>query len=104
MKALLVGADRLGNIPAVLLEHGISVLAHVPGRSTACQRAEQAVPAGAQLVILFTDFVGHNVMWAYRKAAKRQGLRIVTCRRSTCSLRVALAKGTTRPPAQAIGR
>jgi hypothetical protein len=90
MKALLVGADRLGNIPQVLTEYGISVMRHVSGRDPSAQRADRSVPAGAELVIMFTDFLGHNVMRGYRDAARRQGLAVVACRRSTCSLRGAL--------------
>jgi len=90
MKALLVGADRLGNIPQVLTEYGISVARHVSGREPAAQRADRALPAGTELLILFTDFLGHNVMRGYREAARRQGTPVVACRRSTCSLRGAL--------------
>lgn len=90
MNALLVGADRLGNIPQLLAEYGISILRHVSGRAPAAQRSEPSVPAGTELLILFTDFLGHNAMRGYRDAARRNGLRIVACRRSTCSLRCAL--------------
>ncbi len=90
MNALVVGADRLGNIPQVLDEYGISVLRHISGRDPSAQRADRSVPAGADLLILFTDFLGHNVMRGYREAARRQGLRVLACRRSTCSLRGAL--------------
>ncbi|RPH58497.1 MAG: DUF2325 domain-containing protein, partial [Burkholderiales bacterium] len=88
--ALLVGADRLGNIPQVLAEYGISIIRHVSGRDPSSQRADRAVPAGAELMIMFTDFLGHNVMRGYRDAARRRGLPVVACRRSTCSLRGAL--------------
>lgn len=90
MKAVLVGADRLGNIPEVLTEYGISVIRHVSGREPSAQRSGRTVPTGAELLILFTDFLGHNVMRGYRDAARRQGLPVVACRRSTCSLRGAL--------------
>ncbi len=90
MKALVVGADRLGNIPQLLTEYGISVMRHVSGRDPSSQRADRAVPSGVDLLILFTDFLGHNVMRSYRDAARRQGLRVLACRRSTCSLQGAL--------------
>ncbi len=90
MKALVVGADRLGNIPQVLTEYGISIMRHVSGRDPSAQRADRSVPAGAELLILFTDFLGHNVMRGYREAARRQGLAVLACRRSTCSLRGAI--------------
>lgn len=90
MKALLVGADRLGNIPQVLTEYGISILRHVSGRDPSEQRGERSMPAGAEMLILFTDFLGHNVMRGYREAARRRGVPVLACRRSTCSLRGAL--------------
>ena len=90
MKALVVGADRLGNIPQLLTEYGISVMRHVSGRDPSSQRADRALPSGVDLLILFTDFLGHNVMRSYRDAARRQGLRVLACRRSTCSLQGAL--------------
>lgn len=90
MKALVVGADRLGNIPQLLTEYGISVMRHVSGRDPSSQRADRAVPSGVDLLILFTDFLGHNVMRGYRDAARRQGLPVLACRRSVCSLRGAL--------------
>ncbi|MCC7059044.1 MAG: DUF2325 domain-containing protein [Burkholderiaceae bacterium] len=90
MKALLVGADRLGNIPQVLTEYGISIMRHVSGRDPSAQRGERTMPAGAEMLILFTDFLGHNVMRGYRDAARKQGVPVLACRRSTCSLRGAL--------------
>lgn len=90
MKATLVGADRLGNIPQALLERGIDVLRHINAREPAGQRRSRGLPAGTELLILFTDFLGHNVMRGYRDAARRQGLPVLACRRSTCSLRGAI--------------
>ena len=90
MNALLVGADRLGNIPDLLAEYGIRIARHVTGRDPSAQRAERTVPGGIDIMILFTDFVGHNVMRGYRDAARRNGTRFLACRRSVCSLRSAL--------------
>ena len=62
-----------------------------PNRARAsAQRAARPVPAGAEMLILFTAFLGHNVMRGYREAARRQGLPVLACRRSTCSLRGAI--------------
>ena len=90
MNALVVGADRLGNIPSLLEEYGIRVASHVSGRAPARQRAAPTLPAGVGMVILFTDFLGHNVMRSYRAAAGREGVRVVCCRRSVCALKQAL--------------
>lgn len=90
MDAVLVGADRLGNIPDVLAGFGLRICHHVTGREPKHQRTAPRLPSSAGLVILFTDFLGHNVMKAFREAARERGVPVVACRRSTCALRVAL--------------
>ncbi|MBD5804671.1 hypothetical protein AZOA_41160 [Azoarcus sp. Aa7] len=92
MDALIVGADRLGNIPNVLSEFGIRIAGHVSGRDTAHQRRTATLPAGIGMVILFTDFLGHNVMQRFREAASKEGAAVVCCRRSVCALQQALGK------------
>ncbi len=92
MDALLVGADRLGNIPDVLDRYGIRIASHVSGRDTSHQRRSASLPSGIGMVILFTDFLGHNVMQRFREAATREGVMFVCCRRSTCALQQALGK------------
>jgi len=92
MNALVVGADRLGNIPDVLAEAGIGIAKHISGRDPAHQKRVSGLPSGIELVILFTDFLGHNVMKSFREAARAQGLPVLCCRRSTCSVKQALAQ------------
>lgn len=96
MDALIVGADRLGNIPNVLSEFGIRIAGHVSGRETAHQRRTATLPAGIGMVILFTDFLGHNVMQRFREAASKEGAAVVCCRRSVCALQQALGKRVGR--------
>lgn len=96
MDALIVGADRLGNIPNVLSEFGIRIAGHVSGRETAHQRRTATLPAGIGMVILFTDFLGHNVMQRFREAASKEGAAVVCCRRSVCALQQALGKRVDR--------
>lgn len=99
MRALLVGADRLGNIPEVLADHGISVVGHVSGRNPAHQRRMGDSGRQADLMILFTDFLGHNVMKQFRDLAGRQGMRVLACRRSVSCLVASLAGlGLAAPP------
>lgn len=90
MNALVVGADRLGNIPDLLAAYGIRIAGHLSGRDRSHQRAPGTLPAGIGMVILFTDFLGHNVMRGYREVACREGVRVVCCRRSVCALERAL--------------
>ena len=105
MNATVVGADRLGNIPAALEAQGMRVLCHISGRAAAEQRRPSGLPRGTDLLILFTDFLGHNAMRVMRRAAQEQGVPVVACRRSTsalmqCLQRVTPLKQGTATPAQ----
>lgn len=90
MNAMLVGADTLGNIPDVLNSFGISIHKHVSGRNSSHQRKVDKLPAGTDLLILFTDFLGHNVMRHFRELASEEKVRFIACRRSVCSLKQSL--------------
>ncbi|SMC20423.1 hypothetical protein SAMN02745857_00951 [Andreprevotia lacus DSM 23236] len=91
MQAYIVGADVLGNIPDVLADYGIRIGHHVTGRNPSHQRKPAGIK-GMDIVILFTDFLGHNVMRNYRQAAQAANVRFVACRRSTCALTTSLEK------------
>ena len=93
LSAVVVGADRLGNIPDLLKGHNISITHHISGRDPSHQKKTLQLPSGTQLVILLTDFLGHNVMKTFRNAAQRGGIRVVACRRSVCSMQQALQHG-----------
>jgi hypothetical protein len=90
LSAIVVGADRLGNIPNLLKGQNIVITHHISGRDSSHQKRTLQLPSGTQLVILFTDFLGHNVMRAFRHAAQKSGIRVVACRRSACSVQQAL--------------
>ena len=90
VKALVVGADSLGNIPGVLQHYNIAIGQHISGRAPAHQKKTLQLPSGTEMVILLTDFLGHNVMKRFRAAAQRSGIRVLACRRSACSLQQAL--------------
>jgi hypothetical protein len=92
MRALLVGADRLGNIPGLLADHGITIVGHVTGRNPSHQRRLSELGGGVDLVILFTDFLGHNVMKQFRAVAGRAGVPVLACRRSVSCLVRSLAE------------
>ena len=91
MNAMLIGADTLGNIPAVLDSFGITIQRHLSGRNSAHQRKLDRLPAGTELLILFTDFLGHNVMRHFRALASQEKVRFIACRRSVCSLKQSLS-------------
>lgn len=83
---IVVGADRLGNIEMLLKERGFSELKHITGRHPKAQKSIQVSTARAKLMILFTDFVGHNVMRNFRKLAREQQIPFIACKRSVCDL------------------
>jgi hypothetical protein len=87
---IIVGADRLGNIEDVLQQRGYSELMHVRGRNPKAQSRWEGGLERAQLMVLFTDFLGHNVMRKFRRLAKDNRIPYVACRRSTVSLSEAL--------------
>jgi hypothetical protein len=92
VSAVVVGADRLGNIPELLKFHNIAIRHHISGRDPAHQKKTMQLPSGTQLLILLTDFLGHNVMKTFRLAAQKAGIRVLVCRRSVCSMKQALAQ------------
>ena len=90
VSAVVVGADRLGNIPDLLKGHNIAIRHHISGRDPSHQKKTLQLPSGTELLILLTDFLGHNVMKTFRAAAQRAGIRVLACRRSVCSMKQAL--------------
>ncbi len=90
VSAVIVGADRLGNIPDLLKGHNIAIKHHISGREPAHQKKTLQLPSGTELLILLTDFLGHNVMKTFRAAAQKSGVKVLACRRSVCSMKQAL--------------
>ena len=82
MNAVVVGADRLGNIPEALANMGIRIAHHISGRHASHQRKLPGLPRGAQLLILLTDFLGHNTRRHFREVARLNAVPVVCCRRS----------------------
>jgi len=87
---LLVGADRLGNISSLLQQRGYAEQVHIKGRKPKMQRRWAGSMHNTRLMVLFTDFLGHNVMRGFRQLAKDHGVPVIACRRSTVSLQLAL--------------
>ncbi|CAK0773474.1 hypothetical protein CCP3SC15_470015 [Gammaproteobacteria bacterium] len=87
---ILVGADRLGNIEQLLKDRGYNDAMHIAGRNPGAQRKVAGALGKAKLMVLFTDFIGHNVARNFKQMAKDHGLPFVACRRSTVSLSQAL--------------
>ena len=88
---IIIGADRLGNIETLLKDRGLSEFKHISGRRSKAQTGMVST-ARANLMILFTDFVGHNVMCTFRKRARKHNIPFIACKRSVCDLARCLDK------------
>ena len=84
MSVLLVGADRLGNIPEVLTANGYDDYVHVPGRKKGMRKFK--VPQDVDLVIVFTDFVEHCVSNNIKAQVKNMNVPCIYAKRSVTDL------------------
>lgn len=89
---ILVGADRLGNIETVLKNRGLADYKHITGREPKLQKFSRSGLSGAKLMILFTDFVGHNVMRNFRKLARENQIPFIACKRTVGDVATCLDK------------
>jgi hypothetical protein len=80
MTVLVVGADRLGNIPEKLQEEGAKEIIHWSGRSKSY--LNKTIPKKVDMVILFWDFLNHNLMSNIKHQAKAAGIPVVFSKRS----------------------
>lgn len=84
MTALLVGGDSLGNIPSLLEECGIKEYIHWTGRKKGMRKF--VVPQKADLVIVFYDFIEHNMSQIVKKSAKENNIPCIFSRRACSDL------------------
>jgi hypothetical protein len=75
-----VGADRLGKIPVQLSEKGYSEIIHWTGRSKSY--LNKSIPKEVDVIILFWDFLNHNLMQQVKRQAKAQGIPLVFSKRN----------------------
>lgn len=84
MKALLVGADCLGNIPNILTEYGIREYTHWTGRKKGMRNME--IPNTTDMVIVFYDFIEHNITKVIKEKAKQNNIPCVFSKRACSDL------------------
>ena len=80
MKVLVIGADRLGNIPLVLRREGVEEIIHWSGRNKSS--FNKAVPKNIEKVIVFCDFINHNTMSSVKRQAKVSGIPVIYSKRA----------------------
>ncbi|MBS4021061.1 MAG: DUF2325 domain-containing protein [Dethiobacter sp.] len=86
MTVLLVGADRLGNIPKELEQYGCEKIIHWDGRKV----QDKKIPKQVDMVLMFYDYLGHALMADIKSQAKKRNLPVVFSRRGTADLKKAL--------------
>jgi len=84
MKALLVGADRLGNIPDALTEYGVREYIHWTGRKKGMRNME--IPDTTDMIIIFYDFVEHNITKVVKEKAKQNNIPCIFSKRACSDL------------------
>ena len=84
MKALLVGADRLGNIPTALESFGIDDYTHWTGRKKGMRKMD--IPEQTDVIIVFTDFIEHNMTQLVKEKAKQMNIPCVFSKRASSDL------------------
>ena len=86
----IVGCD--GNYLKSIISHldsqGYVVNKHVEGRHKNAQhRSTAIIPKGTELVIMFTEYLTHNIKNNFATEAKKLGIRVLYCRTSVSDLR-----------------
>jgi len=78
MSIVIVGGDRLGNIPDRLSKLGFKEIEHVTGRNS----YKFQLSTDADMVLVMTDFISHNLCENVKCKAKSCDIPVVFCRRS----------------------
>lgn len=90
MNALLIGADRLGNIPDLLENRGIEEFTHWDGRKKGMRKLK--IPTDTDLVIIFTDFVEHRLTEKIKSETKAMNIPCIFSRRAVSDLSIQMDK------------
>jgi hypothetical protein len=81
MSVLVIGGDKIAPIKVTLLALGARVTKHWNGRkkSSACSKS---IPENIDCILMLTDFLNHNLMFKYKKEAKKRKIPVVFSKRS----------------------
>ncbi|WP_425061391.1 hypothetical protein SCACP_23750 [Sporomusa carbonis] len=90
MTVVVIGADYLGAIEKKLRELGITEIAHITGRCPG-EIKKISIPKTAAFVLVFTDYVNHNIAKVVKNQAKAQDVPLVYAKRSWCAVEQKLA-------------
>lgn len=77
---VIVGGDNIGTINCNLCKNGFCIVKHISGRKNSHKYIE--IPHNADLVLVFTDFVSHNLCEHIKKESRRLGIKTVYSKRA----------------------
>jgi hypothetical protein len=80
MSALIIGADKLGNIPEFLQSQGVNEYIHWDGRKKGMRNMD--IPENVEMVICLYDFLEHRLTDRVKKITKERHIPCVFARRS----------------------
>jgi hypothetical protein len=81
---LVIGGDKLGNIKDKLKENGFNKIDHISGRKKGDRKIK--ISEGTDLVLVLTDYIGHNISEIIKNQSKRSDVTIMFCKRSWSSM------------------
>lgn len=84
MSALIVGADRLGNIPKLLQEYGINEYIHWKGRKKGMRNKD--IPQNVDMVIILYDFIEHRLTDRIKEESRMMDIPCIFSKRSVSDL------------------
>ena len=86
MTVLMVGGDRLGNIPKEIKKYGYEKIIHWDGRKV----QNKKIPKKIDEILMFHDFLSHGLMANIKAEAKKRNIPVKYSRRSTTDLEKSL--------------
>ncbi|HWO98487.1 MAG TPA: DUF2325 domain-containing protein [Bacillus sp. (in: firmicutes)] len=94
MKSLLVvGGDKLGNIPEKLEQQGFKEVIHLNGRKS--RMVQMNIPRKVEVILILTDSVNHNLSNVIKKKAQEKSIPICYSKRSWYSINKEVQKTMT---------
>lgn len=85
MAILIVGADRITKIHEEICMDQNQEIIHWKGRSKINSK-KYIIPSDVDKIIVFYDFINHNLMYLIKKQAKRHNVPVVYSKRAMTSL------------------
>lgn len=81
MSVLVIGADEITHIKAVLSDLGASNIEHWDVRNEN-RVNRKAIPQNVECVVMLTSFLNHNTMKKIKSQAKKRSIPVVCAKRS----------------------